>query len=73
MLILDKNNPLGTPVETEDGLPARLICVDQRGTSHPILALIARVEELEFLGIFDVNGNQFTGTKSAGCNLVNKS
>lgn len=39
-LVLDKDNPLATKVQTRDGRKARIICVDRAGYYTPIVALV---------------------------------
>jgi hypothetical protein len=47
-LILDKENPLATKVQTRDGRKARIICVDRKDEVSPIVALVMHHDKSEY-------------------------
>ena len=46
-LILDKENSLETKVQTRDGRKARIICIDRKAVTHPIVALVEETKDSE--------------------------
>lgn len=54
-LILDKENPLETKVQTRDGRKARLICVDAKG-ALPLVALVLQPDSGEGIASYHLDG-----------------
>lgn len=71
-LILDKDNPLATKVQTKDGRKARLICVDRKDRAYPIVALID-IEASEVACAFTTNGHFFKEGSDPEKDLINAS
>lgn len=61
-LVLDKDNPLATKVQTRDGRKARLIAVDRK-SEFSIIALFEN-GECEGFGVFLSNGRAFKNVES---------
>lgn len=55
-LIIDKENPLATKVQTRDGKKARIICVDLKSSTHPIVALVEVFEHQETPRFYKLDG-----------------
>ena len=69
-LILDKEHPLGTKVQTRDGGRARLLCIDVLGSEPVVAAVIFRDSNEEFILTYDAGGSYQVGNND-GCDLIN--
>ena len=71
-LVLDKENPLATKVQTRDGRKARLLAVDLKSHSHkfPIVAAVLQSDGTEYIEIFYEDGRKYQANDS-GYDIVN--
>lgn len=60
------------PFQTRDGRKARIICMDRKGGSFPIMVLSENAEgELEQLSHHGLDGMLGSGRKESNCDLIN--
>jgi len=59
------------PVQTRNGLKARIICTDQAGSRRPVVALVSHTNGEEDIVSYTSNGSRWVNGDTASVDLIN--